>query len=154
MEAIAVMNNCGPKYASREAHQTVTEEWIEAPTPVESIRVGFTDQKVSGRAGLASFAGFLHWHSLGRLLQQALPARAARHGPRLRVESVPHQIHLLAVADADCYSDWLIAPGLAGQTAVLFPEDGAFPHELTPNAGPDYGRDGVRRAARKFGMCR
>jgi hypothetical protein len=59
----------------------VTEEWIEVPTPAESIRVGFTDQKVSGRAGLASFAGFLHWHSLGRLLQQALPVRAARRGP-------------------------------------------------------------------------
>jgi len=59
----------------------VTEEWIEVATPVESIRVGFTDQKVSGRAGLASFAGFLHWHSLGRLLQRALPARSARCGP-------------------------------------------------------------------------
>ena len=59
----------------------MTEEWIEVPTPAESIRVGFTDQKVSGRAGLASFAGFLHWHSLGRLLQQALPVRAARRGP-------------------------------------------------------------------------
>ena len=75
------MNNCGPKHASRKAHQTVTEEWIEVPTPAESIRVGFTDQKVSGRAGLASFAGFLHWHSLGRLLHGALPARAPRRGP-------------------------------------------------------------------------
>ena len=81
MDVIAVMHNYGPKHASREAHQTVTEEWIEVATPVESIRVGFTDQKVSGRAGLASFAGFLHWHSLGRLLQRALPARKARCGP-------------------------------------------------------------------------
>ncbi|MDI1248666.1 MAG: hypothetical protein PSV13_07250 [Lacunisphaera sp.] len=59
----------------------MTEEWIEVPTPAESIRVGFTAQKVSGRAGLASFAGFLHWHSLGRLLQRALPARPERRGP-------------------------------------------------------------------------
>lgn len=58
----------------------MTKDWIEVATPVESIRVGFTDQKVSGRAGLASFAGFLHWHSLGRLLQRALPARSARGG--------------------------------------------------------------------------
>ena len=59
----------------------MTEEWIEVPTAMESIRVGFTDQKVSGRAGLASFAGFLHWHSLGRLLRVALPARTTHQGP-------------------------------------------------------------------------
>lgn len=53
----------------------MTEDWIEVPTPAESIRVGFTDQKVSGRAGLASFAGFVHWHRLGDLLQKALPPR-------------------------------------------------------------------------------
>lgn len=81
MEVIAVMQNYGPKHTSREAHQTVTEEWIEVPTPAESIRVGFTDQKVSGRAGLASFAGFLHWNALGRLLKQALPERPAKRGP-------------------------------------------------------------------------
>src|SRR5476651_774516 len=75
------MNNNGPITPSREAHQTVTEEWIEVSTSAESIRVGFTDQKVSGRAGLASFAGFLHWHALGRLLQRALPGRAIRPGP-------------------------------------------------------------------------
>lgn len=78
------MQNYGPIHASHEAHQTVTEEWIEVPTPGESIRVGFTEQKVSGRAGLTTFAGFLHWHSLGRLLQRALPARAARPGPGRR----------------------------------------------------------------------
>ena len=75
------MNNNGPIDPSREAHQTVTEEWIEVPTPAESIRIGFTDQKVSGRAGLASFAGFLHWHSLGQVLRRALPALPARVGP-------------------------------------------------------------------------
>jgi len=51
----------------------VTEDWIEVPTPAESIRVGFTEQKVSGRAGLATFAGFLQWHSVSALLQRALP---------------------------------------------------------------------------------
>ena len=72
------MQNYGPKHASREAHQTVTEEWIEVPTPTESIRVGFTDQKVSGRAGLASFAGFMHWHGLSGLLNRALPERSVQ----------------------------------------------------------------------------
>jgi hypothetical protein len=81
LEVIAVMNNNGPITPSREAHQTVTEEWIEVPTPAESIRVGFTEKKVSGRAGLASFAGFLHWHSLGQVLRRALPPLPARLGP-------------------------------------------------------------------------
>ena len=76
MDVIAVMQTHGPKHANREVHQTVTENWIEVPTPAESIRVGFANQKVSGRAGLASFAGFVHWHGLGRLLRQALPSRA------------------------------------------------------------------------------
>jgi len=54
------------------AHQTVTG-FIKLPTPDQSIQIGFTDQKVSGRAGLLSFAGFLHWHRLGALLARVLP---------------------------------------------------------------------------------
>ena len=54
------------------AHQTVTD-FIKLQTPEESIKIGFTDQKVSGRAGLLSFAGFLHWHRLGELLGRVLP---------------------------------------------------------------------------------
>lgn len=54
------------------AHQTVTD-FIKLQTPQPSIRIGFTDQKVSGRAGLLTFAGFLHWHRLGALLARVLP---------------------------------------------------------------------------------
>lgn len=54
------------------AHQTVTD-FIKLQTPDQSIQIGFTDQKVSGRAGLLSFAGFLHWHRLGALLARVLP---------------------------------------------------------------------------------
>lgn len=54
------------------AHQTVTD-FIKLQTPEQSIRIGFTDQKVSGRAGLLTFAGFLHWHRLGALLARVLP---------------------------------------------------------------------------------
>ena len=54
------------------AHQTVTG-FIKLQTPDQSIQIGFTDQKVSGRAGLLSFAGFLHWHRLGELLARVLP---------------------------------------------------------------------------------
>jgi hypothetical protein len=62
-------------HASHSAHQTVTEEFIELGTGAESIRIGFTDQKISGRAGLASFCGFLHWHRFGELLKKLLPLR-------------------------------------------------------------------------------
>lgn len=54
------------------AHQTVTD-FIKLQTPDEAIQIGFTDQKVSGRAGLLTFAGFLHWHRFGELLTRVLP---------------------------------------------------------------------------------
>lgn len=53
-------------------HQTVTE-FIKLKTPQETIQIGFTDQKVSGRAGLLTFAGFLHWHRFSELLAKVLP---------------------------------------------------------------------------------
>src|ERR1700742_3377308 len=66
------------EHASHKAHQTVTEDFIEVPSGAESIRIGFTDQKISGRAGLSSFAAFLHWHRFGELLSGLLPARQSR----------------------------------------------------------------------------
>lgn len=57
----------------REAvHQTVTG-FNKFQTPEQSIRIGFTDQNVSGRAGLLTFAGFLHWHRFSALLARVLP---------------------------------------------------------------------------------
>lgn len=62
-----------PSIPTREAaHQTVTD-FIKLQTPEQSIQIGFTEQKVSGRAGLLTFAGFLHWHRLGELLARVLP---------------------------------------------------------------------------------
>lgn len=70
--------NSTPKHASHTAHQTVTKEFIEVPSGSESIRIGFTDQKISGRAGLSTFCGFLQWHCFGELLAKCLPAREAK----------------------------------------------------------------------------
>jgi hypothetical protein len=69
------MRSYTSNHASHSAHQTVTEEFIELGTGAESIRIGFSDQKISGRAGLASFCGFLHWHRFGELLKKLLPPR-------------------------------------------------------------------------------
>ena len=48
-------------------------EFIKLKTPEQTIHIGFTDQKVSGRAGLLTFAGFLHWHRFGALLARVVP---------------------------------------------------------------------------------
>jgi len=58
--------------SEQSGHQTVTE-CIKLKTPQETIQIGFTDQKVSGRAGLLTFAGFLHWHRLAQVLAKVLP---------------------------------------------------------------------------------
>jgi hypothetical protein len=54
------------------AHQTVTE-FIPLKSRDETIQIGFTDQKISGRAGLLTFTGFLQFHRFGDLLGQVLP---------------------------------------------------------------------------------
>ncbi len=67
-------------HSGTPGHQTVTE-FIKLKTPQETIQIGFTDQKVSGRAGLLTFAGFLHWHRFSRLLAQVLPHHKTRGLP-------------------------------------------------------------------------
>ena len=69
------MNKKPLKPASHTAHQTVTKEFIEVRSGGESIRVGFTNQKVSGRAGLSPFCAFLSWHRFGDFLKALLPSR-------------------------------------------------------------------------------
>ena len=48
-------------------------EFIKLKTPEQTIPIDFTDQKVSGRAGLLTFAGFLPWQRFGALLARVLP---------------------------------------------------------------------------------
>ena len=80
------MRSSTTKRASHKAHQTVTEDFIELSTGSESIRIGFTEQKISGRAGISTFCGFLGWHRFGELLAKVLPQREAKaaggHGGR------------------------------------------------------------------------
>lgn len=62
------------KHADESVPPTVTE-FIKLTNSQEAIQIGFTDQQVSGHAGLATFAGFLHWHRFGRKLAEWLPHR-------------------------------------------------------------------------------
>ena len=68
------------EHSGTPGHQTVTE-FFKLKTPGETIQTGFTDQEVSGRAGLLTFTGFLHWHRFGGLLAKVLP-RMREHGRR------------------------------------------------------------------------
>lgn len=63
-----------PKHADASAPQSVTE-FIKLPTGQEAIQIGFTDQRISPRAGLAPLVGFWHWHGLSVLLGRVLPHR-------------------------------------------------------------------------------
>jgi hypothetical protein len=58
--------------------QTVTD-FIKAHNGKETIRIGFTDQRISAHAGLSAFGSFLHWHRFGGLLGQWLPQRTSHN---------------------------------------------------------------------------
>jgi hypothetical protein len=60
--------------------QSVTD-FIKVQTEQETIKIGFTDQKISPRAGLSAFAGFLHWHRFKSVLSAALPLRSNHATP-------------------------------------------------------------------------
>src|SRR5215472_3923208 len=52
-------------------HQTVLE--ISTRTGSQSIRIGFTDQRLSAYGGMALWSGFLHKRGVRRQLQQVMP---------------------------------------------------------------------------------
>jgi hypothetical protein len=64
-------------------------DFIKLPTGSEAIQIGFTDQRVSGHAGLATLAGFLHWHRFEQLLARWLP-----HQPKSPQALPPAQLAL------------------------------------------------------------
>lgn len=64
------------KHADASAPQTVTG-FIKAHNGKETIRIGFTDQRISAHAGLSAFASFVHWHRLGEVLGRLLPKRTS-----------------------------------------------------------------------------
>lgn len=51
--------------------------FIKAHNGRETIRIGFTNQLISPRAGLSVFGSFLHWHRFGEVLSKGLPTRTS-----------------------------------------------------------------------------
>jgi len=60
------------KHTDVSAPQSVTD-FIKLQSSRGAIQIGFTDQRVSPHAGLASLIGFLHWHRISALLTKVLP---------------------------------------------------------------------------------
>jgi hypothetical protein len=61
-----------PITPAQAGHQTVPE-FISRPTPGAAIPIGFTNQNVSGHAGLVPFWGCLHWQRFHALLAGVRP---------------------------------------------------------------------------------
>src|SRR3954468_22726729 len=80
------------KHTDASAPQSVTQT-IKLPFGQQTTQIGFTDQRVSPHAGLAPFAGFLHWHQLPRLLARLLP-----HAPTSNNASKPSDTALGFIA--------------------------------------------------------
>ena len=116
------------KATDESAHQTVTE-FIKLQTPDETIQIGFTDQRVSGRAGLLTFASYLHWQRFGDLLARVLPSfKKRRRGYESFEYGLGFVAGILAGAKklthvAHLRSDVMLAPllaiaGIASQSAL------------------------------------
>ena len=103
-------------------------EFIKLQTPEETIQIGFTDQRVSGRAGLLTFASYLHWQRFGDLLARVLPSfKKRRRGYESFEYGLGFVAGILAGAKklthvAHLRSDVMLAPllaiaGIASQSA-------------------------------------
>jgi hypothetical protein len=77
--------------------QTVTG-FIKAHNGKETIRIGFTRQRISPRAGLCAFGGFLHWHRLGQLLSGWLPRRISPNATPMKDLALGFMTGILAGA--------------------------------------------------------
>jgi hypothetical protein len=77
--------------------QTVTG-FIKAHNGKETIRIGFTKQRISPHAGLSTFGSFLHWHRFGELLGQWLPRRTSPNATPMKDLALGYVTGILAGA--------------------------------------------------------
>jgi len=83
--------------ADVSAPQTVTS-FIKAHNGKETIRIGFTQQRISPRAGLSAFASFLHWHRFGDFLGSVLPQRTSPNATPMKDLALGFMTGILAGA--------------------------------------------------------
>lgn len=105
------------EHADASAPQSVTE-FIKVQTAEKAIKIGFTDQKISPHAGLAAFAGFLHWHRFSSVLAAALPVRTSPNATSCADLALGFMIGILAgakkLAQAAHFRRDVLLPGLFG----------------------------------------
>jgi hypothetical protein len=77
--------------------QTVTS-FIKTHNGRETIRIGFTQQRISPHAGLSAFGSFLHWHRFGELLRRWLPQRSSPNATPMEDLALGFTIGILAGA--------------------------------------------------------
>jgi hypothetical protein len=70
------MINKTTKHPDVSVSQTVTD-FINVYNGQETIQIGFTNQRISGHAGLSAFGSFLHWHRFASVLRSFLPQRTS-----------------------------------------------------------------------------
>ncbi|MBO0783498.1 MAG: IS1380 family transposase [Ktedonobacteraceae bacterium] len=70
------MNKKAKQHLDESSPQTVTE-FIEVDNGQKTIKIGFTEQKVSPHAGLSTFVSFLQWQGWKMLLEKVLPERTS-----------------------------------------------------------------------------
>jgi len=97
--------------------QTVTE-FIEVNTGEKTIKIGFSDQKVSPHAGLSTFVSFLHWHGWKGQLEKVLPVRTSPNANPASEVALSFMIGILAGAKKLAQVGYLrgdrVLPGLLG----------------------------------------
>lgn len=85
------------QHADVSGPQTVTK-FIKAHNGKETIRIGFTNQRISAHAGLSAFGSFLHWHGFGELLRRWLPPRSSPNATPMEDLALGFTIGILAGA--------------------------------------------------------
>lgn len=116
------------------AHQTVSVN-ITTATGTQSLRIGFTDQRLTAYGGLAVWSGFLHQKRFRQQLQQALP-----HAPTSPNAYAPTDTALSLIGGILCGADKLSrAAHLASDAAVAqvlgveaIPSQSTFSRFLAP----------------------
>jgi len=81
-----------------ESHPQTVSGFFNVSTGEKTIKIGFTDQKVSPHAGLSTFATFLHWHGWKSELEKVLPRRTSPNGGPAVAVALSFMVGILAGA--------------------------------------------------------
>lgn len=109
------------KHADVSGPQTVTE-FIKLQTDGESIKIGFTDKKISPHAGLTPFASYLHRHRFQSRLAAVLPRRTSPNATQSEDLALGFMVGILSgakkLAQAAHLRRDLMLPKLFGITRI------------------------------------